>query len=180
MENEEQVIADTSEQQEGDIIVLDDIEDNTDEVSKAQEYARNQKIRAERAEKELKELKNKLGSTKETASTPSKNTEAFSQTDLIALIKADIPEDDISEVSDYAKLKGISLSEALKTSVVKTILAERKEERNTAQATSTGGARRGATKPDGNSLLANAQRGKMPEGDDDLDALIKARLGGKR
>ena len=179
MENEEQVIADTSEQQEGEIIVLDDIDDSEYEVSKAQEYGKNQKIRAERAEKELKELKSKFSSPKE-APTPSKNTDAFSQTDLIALIKADIPEDDIPEVSDYAKMKGISMAEALKTSVVKTILAERKEERNTAQATSIGGQRRGATKPDSSALLSNASRGQMPANDNDLEDLIRARLGGKR
>jgi len=176
MNEEEQVIADTSEQPEGEIIVLDDIEDSNDEVSKAQEYARNQKIRAERAEKELKELKNKFSSKEETPA-PSKNTGDFSQMDFMALIKADVPEDDISEVADYAKLKGISISEALKSSVVKTILSERNEERKTAQATSTGPARKGATRPNGDTLIANAQRGQMPDSDADLDALIRARRG---
>ena len=78
---------------------------------------------------------------------------------------------------DYAKLKGISVSEALKSSVVKTILAEKQEERKTANATSTGNARRGSTKLNPSQLLEKANKGEMPDSDEDLDALIKARLG---
>src|SRR5690606_10314539 len=48
----------------------------------------------------------------------------LSQKDMFALIKADVHEDDISEVADYAKLKGITVAEALKAPVVKTILSE--------------------------------------------------------
>jgi hypothetical protein len=145
--------------------------EKAEKLKKAEEIAENQRIRAEKAEKELKE--GKKSEHKEV--TP--KTDSLSQTDLIAILKADIAEEDISEVTDYAKLKNISITEALKSSVVKTILSEKNEERKTANATATGNARRGSTKQTPSQLLDNARKGELPDSDEDLEKLIKARKG---
>ena len=143
--------------------------DREERLRKAEEVAQNQKIRAEKAESQLKKP--------EKENITPKTDDSLSQTDLIAVLKADISEEDISEVTDYAKLKKISVAEALKSSVVKAILSEKKEERKTAEATSTGVTRRGSTKPSSSQLMENAEKGIMPESDEELDILVKARKG---
>lgn len=101
----------------------------------------------------------------------------LSQADLFAIIKAGIEEEDIAEVADYAKLKKISVSDALKTTVVKQILAEKAEQRKVADGTNTGPAKRGSAKVSDEALISNAKAGKMPENDDDMNRLIKLQLG---
>ena len=97
--------------------------------------------------------------------------------DTIALITAKVTEEeDISEVENWAKFRGISVSEALKTPVIKTLLAERAEERKTAEATSTKATRRGANAPS-EDLLGNAQRkGEMPTSDADILKLAQDKV----
>jgi hypothetical protein len=136
-------------------------------LTKAEEIAENQRIRAEKAEARARE------DLKEVAP----NTDALSQKDLIAILKADVAEDDIPEVVDYARLKKISVVEALKSSVVKTILSEKNEERKTASATATGGHRKGPSRVSPSQLLADAEKGVMPEDDEGITALVKARKG---
>jgi len=139
-----------------------------EEYAKAKELAENYKIRAEKAEKALK------GKREDGGDTP-KNE--LSQSDLITLIRADVPEEDFEEVISYAQFKKISVKEALKSSVVRTILSERKEERETAQATSTGNKRKGTHTPSGKELLANARKsGELPESDEDIRKLAAAQF----
>ena len=106
--------------------------------------------------------------------------DSLSQTDLIALMKADIAEEDIQEIVDYAKLKGITVSAALKSSVVKTILTEKSEERKTANASNTSKAKGSASKLSDDALLENARKGVMPTTDEEMERLIKVRKGIKR
>ncbi len=134
-----------------------------EEAKKKDELIQNYKIRAEKAEK--KKVDNE---------TP-KNE--LSQKDLIALIKADVSEDDFDEVTDYAKLKNIPVSEALKSSVIRTVLSEKKEERATAQATATGNKVAGSKASSGSELLRKAETtGEIPKDDADLEKLIEADL----
>lgn len=138
------------------------LKEKADEAEKAKELAENYKIRAEKAEKSPKAEKSDLSSS-----------------DLYALMNAKVPEEDISEVSDYAKLKKVSIAEALKASVVKTILAERAEERATATATATGAQRRTTSKVSDETVLENASKGQVPDDDDGIDRLTEARLNAK-
>lgn len=145
-----------------------DSETLKERLAQAQEYGRNQKIRAEKAEKQSK------GQVQEEATTTSHD---LSSKDTIALINAKVHEDDVDEVVEYASFKKISLAEALKSSVVKTLLAERVEQRSTADATSTGKTRSGQAKVTGESLLQKAKKtGEVPEREEDLDALLEQRL----
>lgn len=144
--------------------------DTTDwkaEAEKAKEIAENQRIRAEKAEAKAKQTK------------PSERT-ALSQTDLYALIKADVAEEDITDIQEYASLKKISIAEALKSSVVTKILEEKKESRLTELATSTGSNRRSTGRVSDDILVQNAQAGKLPDSDEDIRRLIEARKTVKR
>lgn len=105
-------------------------------------------------------------------------TEAnLSQSDLITLTRSDIHEDDIPEVLEYAKLKGVSVKEALTSNVVQAILETNKEKRTVADATNTGKTAKTVTGTSDDELLANAKKGIMPESEEDMNRLAKLRLG---
>ena len=107
-------------------------------------------------------------------------TQNLSQTDLYTLIKADVPEEDLSEVTDYAKMKGISVGEALKSDVVQTILDTKKEKRTVADATNTGKTNQTKAGVTDEQLLANSDKGELPESDADMSRLTKLRLNRKK
>ncbi len=143
-------------------------------IAKAEEIAKNQKIRAEKAESKLKEGV--------VAPKPTKSAEKqdLSSKDLYALMEAKVPQDDIDEVAEYARFAKITIAEALKSNVVKTILKDKEEMRMTAEATNTGGARRVNAKVSEDTLLDKAKKGELPDSDADLDRLIAARLKQKK
>jgi len=135
---------------------------------KADELARNYKIRAEKAESDLK---------KGTTVTP-KNAEGdnLSQKDLIALVRANVHDDDIDTVQNFAKVKGISIAEALKDEDISAVLEKRASKRKTAEVTNTGSSRKTTAKPDDTSLLKDLSEGKVPEkGSAEAEALFWAR-----
>jgi hypothetical protein len=156
----------------------EETEQDTQELRKAKELADNYKIRAEKAEAKLKE--------KGGEETPKNDPKAeakgdLSQKDLIVLIKADVTEEeDIQEVVDFAKLKNISVAEALKSSVIRTVLSEKKEERQTAEVTATGNKRGGTAAPSDKELLRRAQsKGELPEKEEDMRKLVEAQISEK-
>lgn len=144
----------------------------SERAKKSEELANNYKIRAEKAESEAKAKE-----AKEVKVEPTPINDSLTQSDLLAIVRANIADEDIDEVRDYANLKHISVSEALKSSVVKTILSEKDEERKTANATSTGNARKGSERQTPSQLLENAKKGILPDSDEDLEKLILARKG---
>lgn len=135
---------------------------------KSDEVAENQKKRAEKAEKELKEKK---------PETPTSPDLTFK--DQLAITNAKIHEDDIDEVIDYAKFKKISVSDALKSPVIKASLDEKAEVRKSAQATSTTTARRSISTPSNSEVLEKTlKKGEIPEqGSPEAEQLFKARHG---
>jgi LPS O-antigen subunit length determinant protein (WzzB/FepE family) len=176
--SEENVVADNSNTAEE--VVLDTteettpetVEENVDDVKakllKAEELANNYKIRAEKAEKLAKTIK--VEAKPDTSKPVSMSTR-----DYIALVNNKINEEDIGEVEDYAKYRGISIAEALKSSVVKTLISEKEEIRKTAQATNTSNARRGSSQVSPETLLNKARKGEVPESDEDIMKLVRAR-----
>lgn len=143
---------------------------------KAEELANNQKIRAEKAEGEAKKTR---GTTKETPVAHVKGND-MSFRDTVAIVKANVPEEDLDEVLDYAKFKGVSIVDALKSDTIKATLSLRAEQRNTASATHVGSARRGAVKISDEALVSNAEKGNIPESDDEITRLLKIKMGVKR
>lgn len=147
-----------------------DYETEKARADKAEKLAENQKIRAEKAEKEAKKGKEEK---------PEKQP-VMSSTDVFALVKANVAEEDIADVQEYATLKKISVSEALKSTVVKTILAEKTDFRKTAAASNTGNVRRGTVKATDEALIAEADKGNIPESEEDMKRLALARINAKR
>ena len=131
------------------------------EYDKLKEIAENQRIRAEKAEKKAK------------VETPKAKEADLSPKDLYAFMEAKIPRDDIEDVIEYSKLKGIAITEALQSNVVKAILADKAEQRAIAEATNTGTARRGTAKLSDEVIIANAAQGKLP---DDPADLVRAQI----
>lgn len=150
-------------------IETDDV-DYKSEAEKAKELANNYKIRAEKAEGKLK------ATIKTEAPSNLKQTD-ISTTDLYALMKADIAEEDIADVKEYAQLKNISVAEAVKSNIVKLILEEKNEKRNVAQASHTGSSRRGTTTISDDTLLAKASKGELPDSDESIRRLNNLRWG---
>jgi len=124
---------------------------------KEKQRADNLKIRAEKAEKAPARVE------------PSTSLGA---NDLVALMNNKVHEDDVSEVEEYARFKKITVSEALKSSVMKTLLSERNEQRDIANATNTGPSRKSNTKLNDSTLLKYAREGRNVE---DPVALAEAR-----
>jgi hypothetical protein len=174
MENENEIInseldTDTTENEVDIDIELEEVQD---EASDEDAEVLKKKIATLEAQKE--HWRKKANEKKaETPATPS----SLASKDLIALMNAKVHEDDISEVEDYAKYRGISIAEALKSSVVKTLLSERAEQRNTAIATNTSKARPSSSRVPDDVILKNAAQGKLP---DDIDALVNARFNAKK
>lgn len=175
MQTEETVVP-TSEEQEEEV---EETEEETEdeevdwksEAQKAKELADNYKKRAEKAEKKAKSA----------PSTPkTEDTTQLSPKDYLALQEAQITADDFDEVQDFAKYKGLTISEALKSSTLKTILNERKEERATASATQTKGAR-GVKPKTGEDYLEKAKTtGEIPTDDKAMQELILAKQNARR
>lgn len=150
----------------------EDLEELKARLAKAEELANNYKIRAEKAEKKGDEPKiSKVA--------PKKSSE-LSTLDIIAISKANIETDDVEEVVEYAKFKGISVAEALKSNVIQTTLAQKEEMRKTAQATSTGQTRRGSSQISDEKLLADAKKGILPDSDSDIERLAQLKVFRKR
>lgn len=166
MENEE-VIPETLNQ---DAETGDTADTSQEEVAaqlkKATEYAQNQKLRAEKAEQALKALKKPA--EKETP----KND--FSLADIRAL--ANVHDDNYQDVIDFAKFKGISISEAKKHPTMQIILKTAEEERKSAEAANTGSVKRGVQKDSNDAILEQFNKGIIPEDDDGLRKLAEARM----
>lgn len=170
MEDETQVEETTLEPQETveTVEVVDEPEEDFDDIkarlAKAEELAKNYKIRAEKAESKAKEVVVEKPSTD------------FTPADILALTKAGIEPEDLDEIIEFAQYKKIPIHEAIKSPVIKATLAEAEERRKSAQATHTASARRGSAQVSDDQLLANARKGVMPDSDADMNRLVQLRL----
>lgn len=134
-----------------------------------------------RLERQTARQKKKMGITENKKPiSVSKKPQNLSTRDTLAILKAGVHEDDLDEVLDFAAYKKISVAEALKSSTVRTLLSEKTEHRNTAAATSTGTQRRSSGKASDEKLLSDAQKGIMPESDEDMQRLVKLKMGIKK
>ena len=168
MEDETTVdVPETSEEELVEIEEEESVEDVKAKLEKANELADNYKTRAEKAEKKAK------------AKPAASNDSGLSAQDLLALSKADIENEDLDDVLDYAKYKGVSISEALQTTVMKATLSDKAELRKSAEATATGSTRRGSAQVSDERLLADASAGNLPSSDADMNRLAKLKITNK-
>lgn len=159
----------------------DEVEATPENLKKFKDLANNYKIRAEKAEGKLKD-KNPDGESKkpQPQKKSSNETDKLSFKDSVAIIKADVPEEDIDRVISFAKLENISVSEALKNDDLKLLLERRAEKRATANATQVGQRRSGNQRVSEQKLLENLAKGEVPENDDDIDRLARARVAARK
>jgi hypothetical protein len=143
---------------------VEDIESVRARLAKAEEIAENQRIRAEKAEAKAKERKVEPTNT------------SLNAGDMMAIKNANIDPQDMDLVEKFSKDNGLSLRESLQHPHVKAILAYEEELRTTAVATNVESVRRGASKMSSEALLQNASAGKIPTSDDEIEALISAKL----
>lgn len=178
MENEENVLDQDSNGQEEEVLETsndggNDEKDSIDweaKATKAEELANNYKIRAEKAEKLAKAVK----SGEAPKQTPTTAGEMSSK-DLYALMDAKVALEDIDEVREYASLKKISISEALSSNVVKSILSDKSEQRRVSSASNVGGSKRTTNKSADSTLLENFKKGIAPDNDEDFARLVALR-----
>lgn len=134
--------------------------------------ALNKKLyeRATKAEAEKKELRAQLKTLEPTPKPQAEKQADVTLKDQLALVQAQVNPDDVDEVISYAKYKGITITEALKSPVVKATLSERAEQRKTAEATAVGPVKRSVPKVSDEQLI---DRGYTA---DDPEALAEARM----
>ena len=143
--------------------------DLEERLKKAEEIAENQRIRAEKAEKKAKANTAKEGTSKKYSLEEIEDITALSS----------IPKEDRQEVLDYAESKGIKPSEALANPMITAYLKSQEEVRKTAQASNTGGSKRGSAKTSGDQLIKDFESGKAIK-DDDIQALVEAQMARKK
>lgn len=145
--------------------------------SEVEESVEDRIARLEREKNELETKNRKLyARLKEDKKpdTPVPTSDGLSNRDLLFLAKADIHEDDLDDVLEWARFKKVPVAKAYE--MLKPTLSVRSEERRTALATQTKGGQRGAAKLDPESILARAEKtGEVPESDEGMQALFLAR-----
>jgi len=107
--------------------------------------------------------------------TPDSN---YSLIDIRSLNK--VHDEDVERVEKFAKSEGITISEAMGNDDLKAILANRTEQRKTAEATNTGGSKRGSSKVTNEQILEDFEQGKAPESDEGIKKLAEARIEQKK
>ena len=157
---EEEEVVDVEETEEVEILPQEEEIEEETEVEAEEEI--DWKARALKAEKKF--ITAKVKHDKPKSSSDSK----LSTFDMLALQKADIEtEEDLDEVTRWADYNKISVAEALKSPILKTVLSGKAEERKSAAAVNTGGGRRaGGGALSDERLLADARKGILPAGDD--------------
>jgi hypothetical protein len=146
----------------------EDVEETEDEERDWKAEAEREKARADKAEATIVKAKAKPKVATQ--------TDGLTTSDILALAKADIADEDIDEVLEWAKFKKISISDALKSSSIKATLTEKAEERKSAQAVhTTGGRRAGGTVSD-ERLLSDASKGIMPDSEEDIARIARLRF----
>lgn len=143
-----------------------DSEEETDDVEKLKEQNKRLFERAKKAEGFVKDEDGSWIKKEKPKSKPQSKEDKGDLTakDAILLMREGVDHDeDIDEVARFAKFQKIGIGDALKSKTIKAILAERKEERKTADATHTGPAKKGSSKATDEDIIKNAEQGKFPE-----------------
>ncbi len=140
------------------------------EADKHKKAYEDQKVRNEKAEGELKKYKQKGND----------NEHGLSIKDTVAIQRSNVHEEDIDDVLDYAKFKGISVGEALKSPIMQNTLNQKTEFRKTAAASQVKPTRQTSGKSDDGAILDKTMNAKseadIPEpGSPEAMAVFRAR-----
>lgn len=132
-------------------------------LKKADDLAKNYKVRAEKAEDEARQLAKQLKPDGEPKTPTKKADDGLSVKDSYALQAAGVPFEDVDEVVKAAKLLDKSIPEALKDSLVISRLAQLKSYRDTEQAANIKPKRSGASEVSDDKLLDDLAKGNIPK-----------------
>lgn len=121
-----------------------------------------------------KEVKKEVKETEPEKQEVKADTSQYSLADIRALSK--VHDDDVERVEKFARAEGVSISEAMKNDDLKAILRDRKEKRATAEASHTGGGRRGVSSTSSERILAEAKKGNYPTDDEGIQKLAEAEM----
>lgn len=176
MENEEEIIDSTNNTENTENTSA---EDNQEVAPQDDVESLKKTIATLEAQKEHWREKAQSNKAKATEPKPTSNSD-LSGLDILTLSKANVDSEDVEEVVNWAKYKGVSVSEALKSNELNAILNVRKDMRVTANASNTGASRRQTGKLSDEALLNLARSGKMPESEEDLDRLVRLKTFGGR
>jgi len=139
------------------------------------------KAEAEKNKKAYEDQKRRaeIAESKKTVKSPTQTSTNTTLTvkDGFALAKANVNDEDIDDVLEYANFKKIPVADALKSSVVKSMLAEKEEFRTSQSVSTTANARRASPKITDDTILDNARKGKLDDSDEGIERLFKARMG---
>lgn len=174
MENEQETIIDSTNNEEVAEVVEETV-DNQEEPEKPEREEETPEAKHARLKRQLAQHEKKFGFKEEgDKPEPKKKKEAeLSFKDTLAIAKADVHEDDLDEVIEFAKFKGMSVADALKSEKLKAMISVNKEHRTSADVANTASARRGSAKISDDVLLDKAAKGEMPDSDADIQRLLK-------
>lgn len=173
--NDNETIDSTNDNEALEVEITDDAEESEETITIPKSKWTEALAKQEHWKKKATSVK-----TETKAETNQTQTEqSLSIKDSFALMKANVSEDDIEDVVEYAKFKKISVSEALKSGVVKSMIAEKEEFRKSQEASTTPNAKRGTPKVTDDTILENARKGKLGESEDEIKALFRARMNRK-
>jgi len=123
----------------------------------------------------VKTLEKKLEDKAQPVAKPVSDAQ-FSLRDSVALQNANISvTEDFDEVELYASQRNMSITDALNDVGLKAILASKLEQRETANATNIKGSQKSNSPQSDSVIIANANRGKIPEDDAGIAALVAAK-----
>lgn len=168
MTDEEKEVAVVKKSKE---VLAQEVKKSHDEAKKNAEVADNYKVRAEKAEK---------AAPKEKKEDKKEDKDDLTLDDMYTLLQANVPGEDLEEVNRMAKVLNKPIAEAINDDLVQGALQKRAEERTTAAATDTGGGTGGVHTVTGDQVLAEANKGNMPEpGSKEAELLHEARMKAK-
>lgn len=162
--------------------IKEESEEETEEIEETSEDSETDwKALALKNQGIVKRLKTKLEKIKpeEKPEPEAPKEQEIKPKDLYALMKANVHEEDLQEVTEFARFRGISVAEALKSNVIKTLLADKEEERKVAEATNVSSSRKAPRGVSVEDIVSKAEKGEMPS-EDNIDKLVAARLDGKK
>lgn len=174
MENETEVIDSTNDTEttENDASVDSGEEIDVEALKKENETLKAQKEHWRKKAEKLPEVpKEEVKPRSEGELTPA---------DVLAFTGAGIThEDDVILAQKWARANGVTNREILKDKDFQIALNSKQEERKTAEVTQAKGGFRGAAKVTGEDLIRQAEKGKIPDSDEDIEKLAAARMNQK-
>jgi len=160
--DEQDIQEEEPEEVQEDDEVEEEVEEEVDFEAKFKESEEKRKQLFARLKREDKKAEPKA--------TP--NDDALSQTDMLAVLRADVGDDDLPEVIKFAKGTGMSVAEALKDTAMQAVLKVKSEERASAQASDTGRSPGGRGAKSIESIRTSAESKGEFKSDGDMDRYL--------